>query len=130
MATVQVDKAAKAAIVGLIDNGGATISCLNPNTNQLSWGFVVADSKYGEVASGAAAWEYILETITDFVNRNRAILATTNQYLGVWNGPEDFLFIDVVTVIRDKDEAIALGLRNKQLAIYDIYNDETIELEW
>lgn len=57
----------------------------------------------------------------------RKLAKRYNGSLGLWI-EKGTLFIDVSINIINKAEAIKFGIDNKQLAIYDIVNDQTIDL--
>lgn len=57
----------------------------------------------------------------------RKLAKRYNGSLGLWI-EKGTLFIDVSINIANKAEAIKVGIDNKQLAIYDIVNDQTINL--
>lgn len=52
------------------------------------------------------------------------------HYVGVWYNPDDDNFyFDVSQWVEDKQEALALGERNNQLAVYEIETGECIPVE-
>lgn len=57
----------------------------------------------------------------------RKLAKKYNASLGLWI-EKGTLFIDISINIIDKNKAIKVGIDNKQLAIYDIVNDQTINL--
>ena len=63
--------------------------------------------------------------VTDYVSQHRSDIKAPGNYLGGWvdNGK---LYLDISTVVTDKNEAIELARRNDQLGIYDLEKGETI----
>lgn len=53
---------------------------------------------------------------------------SNNMYIGLWLD-SDIMYIDISINIIDKVEALEFGKYNKQLAIYDLKNNDSIYLE-
>lgn len=51
-------------------------------------------------------------------------------FVGSWYAPHGVIFIDLVEVITDRDEAIEAGLSRTELAIYDLEKGEEITLNY
>ena len=87
-------------------------------------GFMV--SLYGletQVPIGEAYTKNTMKLLRQY----RKLAKKYNASLGLWI-EKGTLFIDISINIVDKAEAIKTGLENKQLAIYDIVNETTINL--
>lgn len=91
---------------------------------QYNQGFMV--SLYGletQVPLGEAYSQKTMKVLRQY----RKLAKKYNGSLGLWI-EKGTLFIDISINIADKNEAIKFGLDNKQLAIYDIVNETTINL--
>ena len=67
------------------------------------------------------------EEIQKFVLRNSTKLSDKDNFLGSWI-EKGVLFLDVVVRIDNKNEAIARGKKEEQIAIYDASTKEVINL--
>ena len=106
-----------AIIKKALKNGGYTdISYKN--------GFMV--SLYGVEKKVPIGEAYTKKTM-QLLRQYRKIAKRYNGSLGLWI-EKNTLFIDVSINIVNKAEAIKFGIDNKQLAIYDIVNDKSINL--
>lgn len=86
-----------------------------PNCEFVTSGYVVA----------------MIETQNSFGDAGlQAVIAKSSETTGVMGGwSEDGLFYwDAVYILRDRAEAIRIGLENEQIAIYNIENNELIYL--
>ena len=100
-----------------LKNGGYTDISYNK-------GFMV--SLYGletQVPLGEAYTKNTMKLLRQY----RKLAKRYNGSLGLWI-EKGTLFIDISINIINKTEAIKVGLDNKQLAIYDIVNDKSINL--
>ena len=87
-------------------------------------GFMV--SLYGLETQVPIGEAYSKKTM-QVLRRYRKLAKKYNGSLGLWI-EKGVLFIDISINIINKDEAIKFGIENKQLAIYDIVNETTINL--
>ena len=60
--------------------------------------------------------------IIEYKNKLKA-----NQYIGIWNH-DGLVYIDISRHYTNKQDAIKNGIKNKQLAIYDLKNNRDIDL--
>lgn len=67
------------------------------------------------------------ESLSSFVNYHAKDIYKLGAMLGAWI-EKDTVFLDLSVNIPDYDTARLLGIKYKQLAIYDIANAETIYL--
>lgn len=99
------------------NNGGLTLAADYKKANNKS-GFYVSKLGYERIIS--------FNTLADNLKEYKSKLQK-NEYVGLWlnNG---MLYIDITKHYKNKKEAIKIGIKNKQLAIYDIKNNCDIEL--
>ena len=109
-------------VEGIIKNQGATLT-KTLRKSSLKSGFMVSLEGY----------EIILKTsqrtkiFREIKRANKKSKKFPNSYVGVWI-EKGQAYIDVSLNIKDKNKAIEFGKKNKQLAIYDIKNNEVITL--
>lgn len=101
--------------------GGCTFNVVGgfaPHT-----GFAVA--KVGQEETYNFDKSLLKAQIADYIQRHSESLSEHGNCLGGWvsNGQ---LYLDIVIVIQSKERAIREGIKNKQLAIYDLFNNEEI----
>jgi hypothetical protein len=69
----------------------------------------------------------VLGIMADYVFTYRLTLAQPDKYFGAWlDRDSDMVYLDVVTVLDDKDKALQLARDNNQLAIFDLTSGEEI----
>ena len=107
-----------------LTSGGATMSL---NTEVPTTGFFVAFQQFEKVVNGIPDEHQLIEYLTEYVKRNAEILALHHVMIGSWVN-EEKIYLDVVQHFTDREQAIAFGIQEKQLAIYDIDNQESITL--
>lgn len=78
-------------------------------------------------AESAKAW------IKEFIYTNTEILSSHDNVFGAWKASDirsgvETVFLDVTTVLTDKDAAVKLGCASKQQAIYDGFVGRDIPL--
>lgn len=107
-----------------LTSGGATMSL---NTEIPTTGFFAAFQQFEKVVDGIPSEHELIECLTEYVKQNAEILALHHVMIGSWVN-EEKIYLDVVQHFTDREQAIAFGIQEKQLAIYDIDNQESITL--
>ena len=102
----------------IIKNGGATLTSTLENAD-LKNGYMVSEVG-AERVFGLDEVEEIEKTLIEYAEK-----ITTNQFVGAWLD-DDKLYIDISRHYKSKKQALRVGADNKQLAIYDIANEESI----
>jgi hypothetical protein len=123
----------RAALAELEKSGGCTIAAFNHNKRPTK-GFAVAiagnEERFSEFETKQcqAIHDYLIEKEKEFYPQGR--------FLGCWidseaveQGHEKPYFLDVVQIVEDREEAIALGKANNQLAIFDLNEGKEIRLD-
>ncbi len=107
-----------AIVQAILANMGDGIT-VNPEGETYSeGGYMVADPAYGQVL---VVGPYVISDIVRWLHD----IPGTVQYLGAWSH-EGRLYLDVVDIIEDRDEAIRLGQERNQIAIWDAGNQVEI----
>ena len=106
-------------------NGGLTVSVRAGNEVPTT-GYVVAEhSSRGDIIDNARSVprEVLRARIKDYITKNKDMLMQDNMYMGFWiNDADGKLYLDVPTVIQDRQSAIDAGVKADQIAIWDIAN--------
>lgn len=69
------------------------------------------------------------QQVREFIAANRDVLDQSNTNLGSWYNPADgTTYLDVSRMVDSLDEAIALGQKHNQLAIYDHKNATMVDV--
>jgi len=85
---------------------------------------VAVHPKLSEVVQGRELSE---ETVTSYVRRNFAEITRAGAF-GTWySSGSDKTYLDVVTIVRDRDEAIAMGTKHNQIEIVHLKTLEFID---
>ena len=108
----------KKLIEKIIKNGGATLTSTLEEAD-LKNGYMVSEVG-AERVFGLDEVEEIEKTLIEYAEK-----ITTNQFVGAWMD-DDKLYIDISRHYKSKKQALRVGADNKQLAIYDIANEESI----
>ena len=108
----------KKLIEKIIKNGGATLTSTLEDAD-LKNGYMVSEVG-AERVFGLDEVEEIEKTLIEYAEK-----ITTNQFVGAWMD-DDKLYIDISRHYKSKKQALRVGADNKQLAIYDIANEESI----
>lgn len=104
----------------IIKNGGATLD-KNGNNIKKSNGFMVSIIGYEYTTKNEQdAQKKVLEYMEILKNDN-------NLYVGIWleNG---IIYVDLSLWFLEKDTALEIGKKNRQLAIYDLKENKSIYL--
>lgn len=109
-----------------IKKGGFTIDSKG-NTPKTKKGFIVSD--YGKEKTYFIDDKIdMLQLEKDFTNYIKYVEKEKDAFIGGWI-ENNIFFLDISRIYTNKKEAIKIGKKNKQLAIYDIEKDVTIQLE-
>lgn len=93
-------------------------------------GFMVSELKHGERIK---AKDFLNEKIgknalRSFVQRNAKAFDDPDVYIGLWHDPlTDEICLDISHNIQSREEALAMGKRENQQAIYDVEADNVID---
>lgn len=74
------------------------------------------------------SWFAVREWVQTVLTVHEIHYAKSDWALGVWRDG-DKVYFDVVNVVADRDEALAMGRAHNQLAIYDLAKGEEIRLD-
>lgn len=109
-------------------HGGITV---RPTGFMPKSGFVVADA-FSRKKSHEEVFDeqsFTRETILDYCRRKKDVLRNPRAHLGAWFDSESRKwYLDVSYVIENREEAIRLARRSKQIAIWDLANSEEVRL--
>lgn len=108
----------KKLIDEIIKNGGATLTSTLENA-ELKNGFMVSEVG-AEKTFELTDIEGIEKTLIEYAEKISA-----NQFVGAWVD-DNKLYIDISRHYKSKKQALRVGADNKQLAIFDIANAESI----
>lgn len=111
-------------IIEIIENKGATLDKDYKSINK-KVGFMV--SLYGEEIKTDI--KNIEEIKKEIEKKKEKIKNIDNVYIGLWVD-NDIMYIDLSIHIIDYMEALEVGRDNKQLAIYDLKNNNSIYLNY
>ena len=107
----------------IIKNGGETLT-KDLKKASLTSGYMVS-LEGTETQTRGNDYQAIKKAIEE---KQEIIKDGTNMYIGLWLD-NNIMYIDISVNIIDKAEALEFGKRNKQLAIYDIVNNDSIYLK-
>ncbi len=107
-------------------NGGSTFSL---KTGQVSDAPMFSVSTFPGRELKVPSKDVSPETMLAFIQKNRDVLDQEGTNFGSWHNPEDGnTYLDVSTMVPSLDEALALGQKHNQLAVYDHQNFKTIDV--
>lgn len=107
----------------IIENGGETLT-RELEKAELKRGFMVS-LEGTETQVQGNDYRAIMKAIKD---KQTIIKDRENLYIGLWLDG-GIMYIDISINIEDKTEALEFGKYNKQLAIYDLVNNDNIYLK-
>lgn len=113
--TRNLDHLATRVAVRTVRNGGCTIDPVTGSTP--TTGYALAVPGFEQVTE-PGFWD-LADIVADYVRDNRSQLAPFGRYLGTWEH-DGRLYLDVVQVVTDRDDALALAESRGELAIYDL----------
>lgn len=106
-------------------NGGATV---NRYFGDLGGQALFVVSLYPERTRRVAGQSVTEQTMTAFLADNDDLLGDPRNNVGLWYAPSrDTTFVDVSAALPDRDDAIVLGERYNQIAVFDLARFEEIE---
>ena len=106
----------------IIENKGETLT-KELKKAELKGGYMVS-LEGTETQTRGNDYEAIQKAIEE---KQEIIKDKKNMYIGLWLD-NNIMYIDISINIIDKGEALEFGKRNKQLAIYDLVNNDSIYL--
>lgn len=106
----------------IIKNGGATLTS-ELKKAELKNGFMVS-LEGTETQTQGNNYKAIIKAIEE---KQKLIKDKNNLYIGLWLD-NNIMYIDISINIINKVEALEFGKKNKQLAIYDLVNNDSIYL--
>ena len=113
----------------IMENEGATFDIRTREFKKE--GFAVADPAQAYEAeqkhSSAVFAEEGQKLIGEFIKKWKDELAEPNKYVGAWLDGGNY-YLDVATVVMDRDQAIDMGQQTDQIAIWDLGAEEAIRL--
>lgn len=111
----------------LQDGGGTWTRDLVPVHEHYVWAVGGAIERYSGMYSPKVS-----QHAPDLSDRVRSAIGTLllagAEYVGTWMD-DGLVYIDAVSLIPDRDRAIAAGQRRGELAIYNLGTHETVEIE-
>ena len=110
-------------IMEIIKNGGATLDKKLENANN-NRGYMV--SIYGQETK--LDIQNVEEIKKAILQKQKIVKNYNNLFIGLWIDEND-IYIDISINIIDKTEALEFGKKNKQLAIYDLKNNDSLYLK-
>lgn len=88
-------------------------------------GYTVGIDRYGKIINSEQP--NAVEEVKDYITQHHL----DGAGIGLWVDQDTgILYLDVVLVFYDKDQALRYAVEQSQLAIYDIENDEVIDVEY
>lgn len=107
----------------IIKNGGETLT-KELKKAELKRGYMVS-LEGTETQTRGNDYQAIMKAIEE---KQEIIKDKNNMYIGLWFDG-GIMYIDISINIQDKTEALEFGKRNKQLAVYDLENNNSIYLK-
>lgn len=105
------------------DNGGSTY---NPGKGNLAGTDNYAVAAHPE-RGAVLEHQPTAEDIQQFAEKNKDLLSNPDKSIGTWHDESNNTHaLDVVHTIPDRDQAVALGEKNSQKAIFNLKNNEEI----
>ena len=107
----------------IIENGGETLT-KDLKKADIKKGFMVS-LEGTETQTRDNDYNAIIQAIA---SKQELIKDKNNLYIGLWVD-NNIMYIDISINIIDKVEALEFGKKNKQLAVYDVVNNDSIYLK-
>ena len=116
---------AQQIVAWLVDHEGATFNLFFGN---MAGQRLYAISLYPERSVVISAEAISEDLLQKFVEDNQDLLSDPRNSLGIWySNALNAVYLDVSAILPDKAEAILLGERYNQEAIYDLGQDEILD---
>lgn len=116
-----------------VDNGGGTYQHKTGAPVTLRDGYVVGVANIAEVCIADLAGPNRRDSVADIRTYLWGVwpetLPKSAQYVGTWIS-DGVLYVDAVTVYRDREQALAAARRNGERAIYDVANGRDIRADY
>lgn len=113
----------KEIISNSIEQGGATLDKYYQPINQKK-GFIVSVANYETTFSINTDINAIINKLQEY---QELIKNKQHYFVGLWVD-NSTIYLDISKHFQDKQNAVAFGIDNNQLAIYDLKNDKSIYL--
>lgn len=112
----------------IIKKGGTTINLNGQNKHKSpKKGYMVSiQGKEQTYKINEPMW-FLQARLLTYIGKHAGLLASKNIYLGLWVD-DGVIYFDLSMRIKDKDEAISMGKRHQQLAIWDIKKQKVINI--
>ena len=107
-----------------LKNGGITVNS-ELEEIQAKRGYVV--SNYGSEKTYDTTDISDIKKLEKDIILYQKLLKNENENIGLWLD-DDIIYLDVSRIYNNKKEAVRIAKANKQVAYYDIINDESINL--
>lgn len=105
-------------------NGGCTFDIIAGKELDASSGYIVSIAGYESIHGGACLGVY---DIAMYLKNNLYRLLQGNYYIGTWyNSDNNTSYIDLSTLINNKEDAILFATQQGQLTIFDLSCKESI----
>ena len=105
----------------IIDNGGITYDLRTQSLVTTGW----AVSAHKELEKVVPLSDFNYNTLEQYITKNNTILTIGDNMLGAWVSGDN-VYLDVTTVVHDKDQAIAIAKNAEQLAIFNLETFEEV----
>lgn len=117
LARARATDLASRLILGAVTDGGATLATV-PGATVPSAGYVVGGAAPG-VTLALTSPSVDLDA-SEWVLRSLPMAARAGHYLGSWIGPDGRLYLDVVQVLADRADAVALGRARGEYSVWSL----------
>ena len=107
----------------LKDNSGVSYNMITKEYNPSKGYFVSLPNLETKVSLQSLS----VDDIATFINRHRTLLQDKTKFIGGWIDNE-VVYLDISEQIENKREALELGYKHNQLAIYDANLGQVIDL--
>ena len=107
------------------DEGGLTISMIDGSEPETGYTFA-RGAKYGSVVKAEDFYKDE-NVLAAYYIKHKADLTGGKYHLGLWHNEADGqVYLDVSQNIQDRERAIAQGIKNDQISIWDVVNKKEI----
>jgi len=125
-AEVQLDGKKIGEIINRVkDEGGLTISMIDGSEPQTGFTFA-RGRKYSSIVDAQTFYKDE-DVLASYYIKHKADLTGGKYHLGLWHNDADGqVYLDVSENIQDRERAIAQGIKNDQISIWDVVNKKEI----